>query len=271
MYNNLQNIAEKACLQAGKVLTDHFENRKHLKVKEKSANDFVSQVDLLAEQEILDCIQKYFPEHGFIAEESGIERPQSEFQWVIDPLDGTTNYLHGIEHFAVAVACLHKNKLACGVVYDPMKQQLFSASRGSGARLNNRRIRVVQHHQLSGGLFATGIPFSDNQKKSIQPCMQTMEAVLQHGTRGIRRLGTASLDIVYVANGTFQGFWEANLKIWDIAAAACIALEAGAMVSDFEGRDNYLKSGNIIAADNKTMLSLQKIIATHYNANECSD
>ena len=174
----------------------------------------------------------------YLAEESGLKNPQSEYRWFIDPLDGTTNYLHDIQHYAVSIACQYRNELVCGVVYDPARQETFSAAKGSGARLNNRTYKsFVKITDIAGGLYATGIPFTEKSRVQYSQFSQTMRDILNQGTRGVRRLGTASLDIAYVACGRFQGFWEHGLESWDMAAGIVIAREAGAIIYDFEGQN----------------------------------
>ena len=264
MYNNLLNIAQKAALQAGTIITNSLA-KQVWNISEKTANDFVTEVDLKSEQEIIKSISGYFPDHGILAEESGLINPKSEYRWIIDPLDGTTNFIHNLNHYAVSIACLHKNQIACGVVYDPTRQEMFSASKGQGANLNNRRIRVANINKINGGLFATGIPFSDAQLVKYQKFSNTVQEILLQQTRGIRRMGVASLDVAYVACGRFTGFWEQGLKSWDMAAAAIIAREAGAIVYDFKGEDNFLKSGNIVVAPIGVMQSFLPIIQKNYN------
>jgi len=215
-------------------------------------------VDQRAEQAIIETIQKAYPDHGFLAEESGA-KAGNEYQWIIDPLDGTTNFLRGIPQYAVSIACQHKNKLEHAVVYDPIKQELFTASRGQGAQLNNKRIRASQRKGLDGALLGTGIPFRDSHIDMLDSYLEMMRKLVP-GSAGIRRAGSAALDLAYVAAGRFDGFWEYDLNTWDMAAGVLLVEEAGGMLSDFNGGFDYLESGNIIAAGPKLFKNMLQII-----------
>ncbi len=216
-----------------------------IKIHAKGSNDFVSEIDHQAEQAIISIIQKAYPGHAILAEESG-QQNGSECQWIIDPLDGTTNYLHGIPQFCVSIAMREKNKLQLGVIYDPLKEELFCATRGEGATLNNRRIRVSRQRDLKGSLIGTGLPYRAEQE--LDRYLATLRALLKK-TSGIRRAGSAALDLAYVAAGRFDGFWEFGLNVWDIAAGTLLIQEAGGLVSDMEGGHHFLESGNIVAAN----------------------
>lgn len=252
------NIAISAARAAGQIQLRYLSRKPELKIKSKGINDFVSEVDHYAEQEIISIIKKAYPSHAIVAEESGNQEGE-ECEWIIDPLDGTTNYLHGISQFAVSIAMREKNKLQLGVVYDPFKEELFCASRGEGATLNNRRIRVSNQRELQGSLIGTGLPYRVDQE--LDTYLATLRALLKH-TSGIRRAGSAALDLAYVAAGRFDGFWEFGLNIWDIAAGVILIQEAGGLVSDLEGGHEYLQSGDIVAANNK----LFKPLLTTLNA-----
>ena len=241
------NIAISAARAAGQVLLRNVARRSELKIQQKGVNDFVSEVDHYAEQEIISVIKKAYPKHAIVAEESGTQEGE-ECEWIIDPLDGTTNYLHGIPQYAVSIAMREGNKLQIGVVYDPFKEELFCASRGEGATLNNRRIRVSNQRELQGSLIGTGLPYRVDQE--LDSYLATLRALLGH-TSGIRRAGSAALDLAYVAAGRFDGFWEFGLNIWDIAAGVLLIQEAGGLVSDLNGGHDYLKTGNIVAANGK--------------------
>lgn len=241
------NIAVSAARAAGQIILRSLNRVSELKVHAKGLNDFVSEVDHYAEQEIISTIQKAYPSHSILAEESGKQKGD-ECEWIIDPLDGTTNYLHGIPQFSVSIAMRENNKLQLGVVYDPLKEELFCASRGEGATLNNRRIRVSTQRDLSGSLLGTGLPYRTDQE--LDTYLATLKALLMQ-TSGIRRAGSAALDLAYVAAGRFDGFWEFGLNTWDIAAGVLLIQEAGGLVSDFDGGHSHLESGNIVAANSK--------------------
>ena len=203
------NIAIRAARAAGDVIIRHVERVDSLRIETKQRFDFVSEVDRRAEQEIIAVARKAYPDHGVLAEESG-HQPGNDYLWIIDPLDGTTNFLHGMPHFAVSIAIEHKQQLQHAVIYDPMRQELFTATRGAGAQLNNRRIRVSKVRHLHDALLGTGFPFREGQ--SYAAYLPVLETVMQQ-TAGIRRPGAAALDLAYVAAGRFDGFWETNLKL----------------------------------------------------------
>ncbi len=251
------NIAVRAARAAGDVIVRNMDRLDRIKVVTKQNNDFVSNVDHMAEQSIIATIKEAYPDHGILAEESGIQGKESEFQWIIDPLDGTTNYLHGFPQFAVSIALKHKNRLEVGVIYDPVSQELFTATRGGGATLNDKKIRVTSHTGLTNALLGTGFPYYD--QSYLDTYLETMKALMQK-TAGIRRPGSAALDLAWLAAGRIDGFWEFNLKAWDIAAGALIVREAGGIVSDFQNKDGYLESGDIIAASPKVFPEMIKII-----------
>lgn len=245
--NPMLNIGIRAARAGGDQIIRYIDRVQDLPVNSKGRHDFVSEVDRYAEQIIIDTILKSYPDHSILAEESG-EQGSGEFQWIIDPLDGTTNYLHAFPHFAVSIALKRKGEIDQAVVYDPLKQELFTASRGSGAFLNNKRIRVSQRKSLEGALLGTGFPFGDSDK--LEEFITTFRAIFPM-TAGIRRAGAASLDLAYVACGRLDGFWEFNLKLWDIAAGALVIKEAGGIISDIRETSEYMDSGNIVAANTK--------------------
>lgn len=252
------NVASIAAKEAGNFIVSQIRNVEQLTIEEKGRNDYVSEIDKHAEQIIIDTIHKYYPQHSILAEESGAHKKDSDFEWVIDPLDGTTNFLHGFPQFSVSIAVTEKGRLMHGVVFDPTRDELFSASRGSGARLNNYRIRVSEQKMLRNALLATGIPYYDfDHVDDYLACFK--EFMLQ--TAGIRRPGSAALDLAYVACGRVDGYWELNLKPWDIAAGALIVTEAGGLVSDMVGGGNFIESGNIIAANPKMMKAMAQVIS----------
>ncbi len=239
------NIAVSAARSAGQVILRNMNRLPDIQIHTKGNNDFVSEVDHQAEESIIATIQKAYPSHAILAEESG-SREGNECQWIIDPLDGTTNYLHGVPQFCVSIAMKENNKLQLGVIYDPLKEELFCATRGDGATLNNRRIRVSKQSDLSRSLIGTGLPYRPDQELDIY--MATLNALLQK-TSGIRRAGSAALDLAYVAAGRFDGFWEFGLNTWDLAAGVLLIQEAGGLVSDMDGGHQFLESGNIVAAN----------------------
>ena len=255
------NIAIRAARSAGTVLTRYFEHADSLTVSAKGLNDFVTEVDRAAEQAIIQVLQKAYPNHGILAEESG-ERSGDAFQWVIDPLDGTTNYLHGFPHFAISIALKHKGVLEHGLVYDPLRNEMFTATRGAGAQLNERRIRIAQRKGLQGALLGTGFPYRDH---SQMEAYLGMFRELARETAGIRRPGAASLDFAYVATGRLDGFWELGLAEWDMAAGALLVKEAGGTVSDIAGGGRFLETGNVIAGNLKIHGAMTRAIKPHLN------
>ncbi len=237
------NIAVRAARAAGNIIVRYIDRIDALTITEKSANDFVSEVDRESERVIIEVIRKAYPSHAILGEESGAHAGD-DYEWIIDPLDGTTNYVRGFPQFAVSVALRHRGVLDQGVVFDPVRQELFTASRGAGAQLDGKRIRVGRRG-LKGALLGTGFPF--RQLEDLDTYMDTMKAFIPR-TAGIRRAGAAALDLAYVAAGRLDGFWEFGLGPWDMAAGALLVREAGGMVSDVDGADGFMESGNVVAA-----------------------
>lgn len=253
----LLNIALNAARLAGDVIIRHLDQIDRLKITEKSSQDFCSEVDLKAEQLIISTIHKAYPEHGIMAEESGYQEGNGESIWIIDPLDGTSNYLHGFPFFSVSIALQVKGRIEHGVVYDPLRHECFSASRGRGARLNDRRIRVSKQTQLNHSLLGTGIPFRDvSLAKRYLP---TLEA-LSGKCAGVRRTGSAALDLAYLAAGRVDGFWQFGLRPWDLAAGALLIKEAGGLVSDAKGGEDFLNTGDVVAGTPKVFKALLQTI-----------
>ena len=244
----LLNIAVSAARKAGDIIVRHLDRVDRLTVQAKEHNDFVSQVDRLAEDEIIYTIRKAHPDHAILAEESGAHSGNDEFQWIIDPLDGTTNFLHGFPVFSVSIAVKHRGVLEHAVVYDPMRQELFTASRGGGAQVDGKRIRVSQQKTLEGALIGTGFPFRENQNLELY---MRMFAVMARQSAGLRRAGSAAQDLAYVAAGRLDGFWEMGLKPWDIAAGALLIQEAGGLVGHFDGTAGIPENGDILAGGEK--------------------
>lgn len=256
-------IALKAARKAGEVIESAFERLDLVTVEEKGRNDYVSEIDRKAEDEVLYHLKKAYPDHKFVGEEGGEQgNPNSDYEWIIDPLDGTTNFLHGIPQFSVSIACLYKGKLEHAVVLDPIKREEFTASRGKGAKLNDRRIRVTGRKGLDGALIGTGVPFNGFALEHIDVYLSALKEVASK-TAGIRRAGSAALDLAYVAAGRFDGFWEMNLKPWDMAAGILLIQEAGGLVSDFRGGQGYLAEGHVVAASPKVFKPLLQIVGTH--------
>ena len=253
------NIALRAARKAGENIVRASDDLDHLEVKSKSLNDFVSEVDLAAEQEIKYQLQKAYPDHAVLGEESGLTGAEdADYCWVIDPLDGTTNYVRGIPHYAVSIACLYKGKLEHAIIVDPVRREEFTASRGRGAQLNGRRIRVSKRPSLDGALLGTGIPFKDHCDDKLAPYSKSME-ILAGQCAGIRRAGAASLDLAYVAAGRLDAFWEIGLAKWDIAAGALLIREAGGLVADINGSETFLESGNIVCGNPKCFKAVLQV------------
>lgn len=254
------NIALRAARKAGEIVARATDQLDTLEVKEKSANDFVTEIDQASEKEVVYHISKAFPDHSFLGEEGGVQgNPDSDYQWVIDPLDGTTNFVHGIPHFAVSIACFYKGQPEHAVILDPVRREEFTASRGKGAQLNGRRIRVSSRKSLDGSLIGTGIPFKSRSEPFIPAYTKSLEAVAKQ-TAGIRRAGAASLDLAYVAAGRLDAFWEIGLSKWDIAAGVLLIRECGGLISDFSGGNRYLESGNIVAGNPKCFKGLLQTV-----------
>ena len=239
------NIAIRAARNAGDLIQRSSQNLDNIHIDQKGRNDYASEVDRMAEHEIIKVIRTAFPDHAILAEESG-EHQGNDYVWVIDPLDGTTNFLHGFPQYAVSIALKNKNKLELGVIYDPLRDELFTDERGGGAMLNNRKIRVAKHNSMRGALIGTGFPFK--KQENHEPYLNMFRAVTQD-TAGIRRAGAAALDLAYVACGRLDAYWETGVSEWDIAAGVLLVQEAGGVATDFAFNDKYLQSGNIIVGN----------------------
>lgn len=250
------NIAIRAARNAGDLIQRSSENVGQLTINKKSKNDFVTEVDRMAEQEIIQVIKQAYPDHSIVAEESG-EHKGNQYTWVIDPLDGTTNFLHGYPQYAVSIALKNKGKIEVGVIYDPLRNELFTAEKGGGAMLNNRKIRVSKQTDLSAALLGTGFPFKYPQHLDAY---MDMFRKLTPATAGIRRGGSAALDLAYLAAGKLDGFWEIGLKEWDIAAGVLLVQEAGGVATDFSFNDQYLTSGNVIIGNPKMHQAIYQAI-----------
>lgn len=257
------NIAVKAARRAGSIITRASEDIGSLTINDKGFNDFVSEVDLASEKEIIRVLKTAYPDHAFLGEESGLTH-QADNIWIIDPLDGTTNFLHGFPQYCISIALEQKGEITQAVIYDPNRNALFTATKGQGAYLNQRRIRVSNKSKLKDSILGTGFPFRDFQHLPVY--LKIFEEVVR-GTSGIRRPGSAALDLAYVAAGWFDGFFEINLSKWDIAAGGLLVTEAGGMVSDFSEKEGWIESGNIVATTPKIYEPLIKIIQSHITDN----
>lgn len=250
------NIAVRAARVAGSIIVRGFENRDDLVLQSKGSNDFVTQIDKEAEKAIIHKIQQSYPNHGFLGEESGeTQGEEKDFQWIIDPLDGTTNFIKGIPHFAVSIALLHKGRLDQAVVFDPIRGELFTASRGQGAQLNGYRIRASQPREMTNTILATAFPFRD-KSSFVSANDKFCKIFSQSGD--VRRSGSAALDMAYVAAGRYDGYWEQGIKAWDIAAGELLVREAGGLVTDFKGGNDPLFKGEVVAGSVKVVQNLVK-------------
>ncbi|MBK1690365.1 inositol monophosphatase family protein [Rubrivivax gelatinosus] len=256
------NIAVKAARAAGSIINRAALDLDVLKVGSKGPNDFVTEVDRAAEQAIIDTLLDAYPGHGILAEESGREHGSrdSEFVWIIDPLDGTTNFLHGFPVYAVSIALAHRGVVQQAVVYDPTRNDLFYASRGRGAFLNDRRLRVSKRTRLSDSLVGTGFPFrkGDNFKRYVKMFEEVMQSCA-----GLRRPGAAALDLCYVAAGYYDGFFETGLSPWDIAAGSLMITEAGGLIGNFTGEADFLYQREVVAGNPKVYGQLVQILAPY--------
>jgi myo-inositol-1(or 4)-monophosphatase len=254
------NIALRAARKAGENIVRASDDLERFEIRAKGVNNFVSDVDVAAEKEIIYHLHKAYPDHAILGEETGLTGSEdADYRWVIDPLDGTTNFVRGIPHYAVSIACLYKGKLEHAVIVDPVRREEFTASRGRGAQLNGRRIRVSKLASLDGALLGTGIPFKDHCDDQLGPYSKTVE-VLAGQCAGIRRAGAASLDLAYVAAGRLDGFWEIGLAPWDIAAGALLVREAGGLVADIDASENFMQSGNIVCGNPKCFKAILQVV-----------
>ncbi len=256
------NIAVKAARRAGSIIVRHVGRVNASDISVKGYNDYVTEVDRQAESAIVETIRHAYPGHGILAEESGAHGT-GDHVWVIDPLDGTTNFMHGFPVFSVSIGVKYRDRMEHGVVYDPLRQELFTATRGEGAQLNDRRIRVSRSKGLNQALLGTGFPFREMER--LDNYLAVFRELLK-STAGIRRAGSAALDLAYVASGRLDGFWEFGLKEWDMAAGALLILEAGGFVADCDGSDRYLESGNIVAGTEKVKAGIDAVLRSQKNA-----
>ena len=262
MSTPMLNTALKAARAACAIINRAADNLDTLEVHRKGHSDYVSEIDVACERAIIEILREAYPRHQILGEENGTVGPEnSPFQWIIDPIDGTTNFMHGFPQYAVSIALKHEDQIVEAVVADPVKNEIFTATRGSGAFLNGRRIRVSKRTTLSESLVGCGFPFrrQDNVEQFLAVFSQ-----LAKTTSGLRRAGAASLDLAYVAAGRLDAFWEPNLKPWDIAAGSLLVLEAGGLVTDFKGETDFLDNGQIIAGTPKVFGQLLAVVNKNY-------
>jgi myo-inositol-1(or 4)-monophosphatase len=255
------DVAKEAAYAAGKILTEHFKKLPKEAIREKQANDYLSFVDESSENIIITIIHKHFPGHSILAEEGGESHQSSEYCWIIDPLDGTTNYITGLPVFAISIALQKGDDIILGVVYDPLQDELFWAEKGKGAFVNDTPIQVSESDTLSECLIATGFPFK--AKHLLRPYLNSFEYMFQ-SCIGIRRMGAAAIDIAYVAAGRFGGFWELGLSPWDLAAGSVLIKEAGGHISDFWDNPDYLYKNYLIVSNGKIHQQMGEIIRKHF-------
>jgi myo-inositol-1(or 4)-monophosphatase len=256
------NIAVKAARRAGGIISRASQNLDVLTIKHKSLNDLVSEVDRASEEAIIDVIKSAYPEHAILAEESGASG-DSEYVWIIDPLDGTTNFLHGFPQYCVSIGLLHKGMPTQGVIFDPTRNDLYTASRGRGAYLNDKRLRVSRRDKLIDGLIGTGFPF---RMFEYLDAYNAMLRDMMTKCAGVRRPGAAALDLAAVAAGHFDGFWEIGLSPWDMAAGVLMITESGGLVGDFEGNDKFMERGQIVAGSPKIFSQILHVLRPHLTA-----
>ena len=251
------NTAVKAARKAGGIITRASSDLDKLTIRRKQQNDFVTEVDSAAEDAIISVLKDAYPDHGFLAEESGYHDKDAEYLWIIDPLDGTTNFLHGLPQYCVSIGLAHKGVMAQAVVYDPNRNELFTATKGVGAYLNDRRIRVSKADKIEDSLAGTGFPF--REQANLDDYLRMLKNVMKT-TSGVRRPGAAALDLAWVACGRIDAFWEIGLAPWDMAAGSLLVREAGGLVADLGGEDKYMDNGRILATNGKLFAAYLKLL-----------
>ncbi len=252
------NVMIKAARKAGRSLVKDFREVEQLQVSRKGAGDFVSKADIAAEEIIREDLMGARPSYGWLAEESGeVEGQDPTRRWIVDPLDGTTNFLHGLPHWAVSIALEHKGQIVAGVIFDAAKDEMFLAEKGEGAFMNEQRLRVSSRHQMADSVFSTGLPFSG--RGDLPETLQQLARILP-GCAGVRRWGAASLDMAYVAAGRYEGFWERSLQPWDIAAGIVILREAGGLIEPFSPGGDIVEDGELICANEAIFSNFAKVI-----------
>ena len=252
------NVMVKACRNASKILIRDFGEIENLQVSTKGPGNFVTASDKKVEKILIDELQKARPTYSILSEEIGEINNDKSFRWIIDPIDGTTNFLHGIPHFAISVGLEHNEEIICGIIYDPIKDEMFTAEKGNGAYLNNKRIRVSSRSKLEDCIIYTGGPKRDsiNRESAIEEYKKFASKVFIP----IRQLGSASLDMAYVAAGRCDGFWQRNLNYWDIAAGIVIVKESGGFITDFDGENLYMQNKTILVTNSKINKEMAKVL-----------
>lgn len=250
------NTAIKAARKAGAIINRASLDLDLVRVGTKGRSDFVTEVDHAAERAIVEVLHKSYPDHAILAEESGASG-KSDYTWIIDPLDGTTNFIHGFPQYAVSIALRHRENITQAVIFDPTRNELFTATRGRGAFLNDHRLRVSRRDRLPESLIGTGFPF--RSLEHLDDYVRMFKTITEH-TAGIRRPGAATLDLAYVAAGRLDGFWEIGLSPWDVAAGSLMILEAGGLVSNFDGNAGFIEDGHIVAGSPKIFPQLLKLV-----------
>ncbi len=253
-------IAIKAARRAGSIINRASFDLDKLTVEQKAPSDYVSEVDRAAEQAIIQILHDAYPQHSILAEESGLTDKNSEYQWIIDPLDGTTNFLHGFPQYCVSIALAIKGVVTHGVIFDPVRNELFTATKGAGAFMNDRRMRVSKTLYIKDALIGTGFPYKEFG--NVDRYMAIFKDMMQKSA-GIRRPGAAALDLAYVACGRYDGFWEAGLNPWDVAAGGLFILESGGLIADFKGDSNWLNDGTVVCGTPKVFAPMLAVIQAH--------
>lgn len=258
---NLQQVAQHAALEASQLIQNAWQNQNSVKIHEKAPKDLVTDIDRAVEQRIINIIHSNFPSHSILSEESGL-KPGDDFTWIIDPIDGTTNFCHGIPHFAISIAIKHQENLVMGVIYDPIRKEMFSAKAGEGAFLNGQRIKVSKKQNLDNAVIATGFP--SKRQQFFPGFMECLTKVFPE-LLGIRRGGAATLDLAYIAAGRIDGYWEFDVKEWDVAAGELIIKEAGGTMCDISGKADYPKHGVIAGTTGICQSLVQTFASTWLN------
>lgn len=251
------NIATAAAISAGKNILQGFSQLDRVKIVEKSKNNYISSVDSSSERIIIEEIEKNFPEHAIISEEFGVKSGE-EYTWVIDPLDGTNNFINNFPHFCVSIGVMQSNDVIHGVIYDPLKNELFTASKGQGAKLNNQRLRVNRKHNIKGAIVASGVQTDEDNQATTY--LSNLSALINHSVI-VRHTGSSALDLAYVAAGRLDGFCKKHLKVWDCAAGILMVKESGGIICDFSGNQTMVGRGEIIAGDFKIAKAIASIVA----------
>ena len=252
------NVLVKACRKASKTLIRDFGEIENLQVSLKGPGDFVTASDKRVEKILITELQLARPKYSILSEEIGLIKNDEEFKWIIDPIDGTANFLHGIPHFGISIGLEHNKEIICGIIYDPIKNEMFIAEKGNGSYLNNQRMRVSSRSDLKNCMIVTGGPRHDAENREL-----VLEEYKKFSTKvevPIRKMGSAALDMAYVAAGRCDGFWQRNLNYWDVAAGIILVKEAGGYVTDFEGDENYIENKNILVSNSKINEEMIKIL-----------